>query len=202
MIKTVIFDLGKVIVPFDFSRGYRAMEALCPFPASEIPHRIGRTDLVTRFETGQVGPAEFYSELAGILNLDISFERFGELWASIFLPHTLVPESLVEGLHRRYRTLVLSNTNGLHFPFVLRHYPVLRHFHGYVLSHEVGALKPSPRIYAEAIARAGCRAGECFFTDDVAAYVEGAKKAGMDAVQFHSCGQLEDELRARGISWE
>jgi len=49
VIKTVIFDLGKVIVPFDFKRGYRAMAELCPYAAEDIPKRIGSTDLVRRY---------------------------------------------------------------------------------------------------------------------------------------------------------
>ena len=49
MIKTVIFDLGKVIIPFDFTRGYRGLEQVCGIPAAEIPLRIGATDLVHRF---------------------------------------------------------------------------------------------------------------------------------------------------------
>ncbi len=201
MIKTVIFDLGKVIVPFDFARGYRALEPHCPHAAEVIPARIGSTDLVTRFETGLVEPDVFFREFSELLGLGISYDRFCEIWTSIFLPHTLIPESLLEGLHKRYRLLLLSNTNAIHFPMVRRTYPLLRHFDDYILSHEVRALKPSPRIYQAAIARAECAAHECFFTDDIPAYVEGAKSAGMDAVQFLSCGQLEDELRARGIRW-
>jgi hypothetical protein len=44
MIKTVIFDLGKVIIPFDFTRGYRGLEQVCGIPAAEIPQRIGVPD--------------------------------------------------------------------------------------------------------------------------------------------------------------
>ena len=201
MIKTVIFDLGKVIVPFDFARGYRALAPHCPFAPEDIPARIGSTDLVTRFETGLIEPEEFYGEFRALLELAVSYESFREIWTSIFLPHTLVPESLLEGLHRRYRLLLLSNTNAIHFPMVERTYPLLRHFDDYVLSHRVRALKPSLRIYREAIARAGCEPHECFFTDDIPAYVEGARAAGIDAVQFLSCGQLEGELRARSIQW-
>jgi len=71
-----------------------------------------------------------------------------------------------------------------------------------VLSYRVGALKPAPAIYREAIARAECRPEECFFTDDIADYVAAAKREGIDAVQFESCEQLERELTARGIRWE
>ena len=67
MIKTVIFDLGKVIVPFDFSRGYRTMSEHCSYTPEEIPKRIGSTDLVRRFESGQVEPEQFVEQLCGVL---------------------------------------------------------------------------------------------------------------------------------------
>ena len=72
MIKTVIFDLGKVIVPFDFSRGYRAMAELCPYAPEEIRKRIGSTDLVTRFESGQVPPEQFVEQICAILGLRLA----------------------------------------------------------------------------------------------------------------------------------
>lgn len=201
MIKTVIFDLGKVLIPFDFSRGYRAMEPFCDYPAAEIPKRIAATDLVHRFETGLVEPRDFVEQLSRTLDLRVDYDQFCEIWSSIFLPDTLVPESLLAGIRARYRLLVLSNTNALHFAMVRRNYPLLRHFHDLVLSYEVKAMKPSPAIYREAIVRAQCQPEECFYTDDIAAYVEGARREGIDAAQFESCAQLERDLAARGIRW-
>jgi putative hydrolase of the HAD superfamily len=201
VIKTVIFDLGKVLIPFDFSRGYRAMEKFCAYPAAEIPQRIAATDLVHRFETGLVEPRDFVAQLSRMLELRVTYEQFCEIWSSIFLPATLIPESLLAGIGARYRLLVLSNTNAIHFDMVRQSYPLLRHFHDLVLSYEVKAMKPSPAIYREAIARAQCRPEECFFTDDIPAYVEGARREGIDAVQFESCAQLERDLAARGIRW-
>ena len=202
MIKTVIFDLGKVIVPFDFTRGYRAMAEHTTYTAEEIPKRIARTDLVIRFESGQVAPEDFVTELCGILDCKLEYDHFCEIWSSIFLPETLVTESLVAGLKQRYRLLLLSNTNAIHFTMIRQTYPLLRHFDDYVLSHEVGALKPSPLMYEAAIARARCEPGECFFIDDIPAYVAGAQAAGIDAVQFQSEAQLKTELASRGIRWE
>jgi FMN phosphatase YigB (HAD superfamily) len=202
VIKTVIFDLGKVLIPFDFSRGYRAMEKFCAYPAAEIPQRIGATDLVHRFETGLIEPRDFVAQLSHMLDLRVTYEQFCEIWSSIFLPATLIPEALLAGIGARYRLLVLSNTNAIHFDMVRQSYPLLRHFHDLVLSYEVKAMKPSPAIYREAIARAQCRPEECFFTDDIPAYVEGARREGIDAVQFESCAQLERDLAARGIRWQ
>ena len=201
MIKTIIFDLGGVIVPFDIKLGYARLAPLCGCATEEIPRKLRSTDLVTRFETGQLSSEQFVEELSGMLSMRITYDQFCGIWNCIFLPGTLVPESLLRGLSGRYRMLLLSNTNALHFSMVEAHYPLIRHFHHKVLSYEVGAVKPSPRIYEEAIAHAGCDPEECFFTDDVLPYVEGARRAGIDAVQFQSVPQLERELRARGIQW-
>ena len=202
MFKAVIFDLGKVIVPFDIRRGYAALQPHCAYSLEEVPKRIAATDIVHRFESGQISSEDFVQQFSEILGLKVGYDQFCGLWSSIFLPATLVPETLLEGLRRRYRLLLLSNTNAIHFAMVRENYPMLRHFDDFILSHEVGAMKPDPRIYQAAIERAGCLPEECFFTDDIAPFVEGARRAGIDAVQFESVEQIERELRSRGIEWQ
>jgi putative hydrolase of the HAD superfamily len=196
--KAVIFDLGRVLVNFDFRRGYRELEGLCPYSASEIPVRIQSAGLVKRFETGLIGPRDFYAEFSELLGLTIDYSRFCEIWTSIFT-EALLPESLLESLAARYRLVLLSNTNPIHFEMIRGAYPHLRHFHRLVLSHEVKAMKPQPEIYRAALEAAQCRPEECFFTDDILEYVEGARLLGIDAVQFESREQIERELSARGI---
>jgi len=200
MYKAIIFDLGKVLIHFDFKRGYRALEGLCPYPAAEIPKRIATTNLVERFETGLVEPHDFVSQFSRLLSLDVDYDRFCRIWSSIF-SETLVPESMLEGLAARYRLLLLSNTNAIHFEMIRASYPLLRHFHDLILSYEVKAMKPRPEIYRAAVERAGCRPEECFYTDDIAGYVEAARQFGIDAVHFQSAEQLQGELTARGIVW-
>ena len=125
MIKTIIFDLGKVIVPFDFQRGYDRMAPLCRYSPAEIPERLRGCDLVTRFEEGKIEPDAFVRELSAILELDASYEEFCGIWSSIFLPDTLIQEDLLVALRERYRLLLLSNTNAIHFEMVRRTYPLL-----------------------------------------------------------------------------
>ncbi len=200
MHKAIIFDLGKVLIHFDFRRGYRLLEGLCPYPAAEIPRRIAPTNLVPRFETGLIEPRDFVTELSQLLDLRVDYQKFCEIWSSIFT-EPLLPESLLEGLAARYRLLLLSNTNALHFEMIRGHYPMLRHFHDLILSCEVKAMKPQPEIYRVAIERAGCREEECFYTDDIPEYVEAARQIGIDAVVFRSAVDLEKELAVRGIEW-
>jgi putative hydrolase of the HAD superfamily len=200
MYKAIIFDLGRVLVDFDFERGFQALESFCPYDAAEIRRRIAATDLGERFETGLIEPPDFVAQFSGILDLHMDYAGFCRLWSSIFTD-PLIPEAMLEGLAARYRLVLLSNTNAIHFETIRANYPLLRHFHERILSYEVHAMKPRREIFQAALECCGCRPEECFYTDDIAAYVEAARRLGMDAVQFESLAQLERELKARGIRW-
>ena len=200
MYKAIIFDLGNVLVQFDFERWRRALEGFCPYGAVEIRRRIAATDLVERFETGLIEPPDFVAEISRILDLHMDYADFCKLWSSIFTD-PLIPEAMLEGLAARYRLVLLSNTNAIHFEMIRESYHFLRHFHHSILSYEVHAMKPRREIFQAALECCGCRPEECFYTDDIAAYVEAARRLGLDAVQFESLAQLERELMARGICW-
>ena len=200
MVKTVIFDLGGVIVPFDFAPAYRRMEAWSGLERDEIRTRLMADGLSMKFERGELSPDEFRGELNRRLGASVSHPEFVEMWLSIFTPgKTLIAEELVASLAARYRVLLLSNTTLTHFEWLRANTPHLGHMHGHVLSYAVGAAKPQPEIYAEAIRHAQCEPGECFFTDDVMAYVEGARAVGIDAAQFTGEEGLRGELARRGV---
>lgn len=199
MIKAVIFDLGRVLIPFEFDRGYAQISARTGLGRDEIRGRFQRSGLVVKLESGQIDPEDFVRQTAVLLGMPVTYEEFSEIWSSIFLPETLVPESMVEGIRKQRRTVLLSNTNHIHYSVLQKRYTILSHFDGYCLSHKVGALKPDPRIYEHAISLAQCQPEECFFTDDIPEYVEGARRMGIDAIQFQNADQIAAELRARGI---
>ncbi len=194
-------DLGKVLVDFDFSAGYRALEKCCPYAEAEIRRRIAATDLAMRFETGLMEPRDFCAELCALIELNVDYDRFCAIWNSIF-SGVLVPESMIQGLANRYRMVLVSNTNQIHFEMVRQQYPLLRHFHHKALSYQVKAMKPRPEIFLEAVRLAGCRASECFYADDIPAFTEAARWLGIDAVTFESVAQLSTEMHRRGIAWE
>lgn len=200
MYRAIILDLGNVLVQFDFERWRRALEGFCPYGAVEIRRRIAATDLVERFETGLIEPPDFVAEISRILDLHMDYADFCKLWSSIFTD-PLIPEAMLEGLAARYRLVLLSNTNAIHFEMIRENYPMLRHFHERILSYEVHAMKPRQEIFQAALECCGCLPEECFYTDDIAAYVAAAQRLGIDAVQFESREQLERELKARGICW-
>ena len=161
MIKTIIFDLGGVLIPLDSARSFVAMEPVCDYSAEQIPVILRQTDLIRRFELGEIGCQEFAAQLTSLLGLRVNYQEFCSLWTKPFLPEALVPPDMLERLHQRYRLIALRNTNPIHFEAILQIYPFLSHFDDFVLSYRVGYLKPEASIYEEALRRAGCLLSEC-----------------------------------------
>lgn len=200
MIQTLIFDLGGVIVPLDYRAARAAIQRVSSLSPESIEERIASSGLVEPFETGKLSAEEFYQALSAHLGLKVSYEEFVLLWSALFPAQTLIPEAFLEGLHRRYKLILLSNTNPIHFSYIQRNYPILRHFDAYVLSYQVGVLKPERAMYEAALAAAGCQPEECFYTDDDPRNVEAALRFGFDAELFQGFEQLRQALVRRSIA--
>jgi putative hydrolase of the HAD superfamily len=197
--KALFFDLGNVLVPFDIRRAYAGFRALSPLSVEEMATRLRADGLVTRYECGQVEDQPFFEAFCRLTEVRTTYQRFCELWNSIFLPPTLVPDDLLATLSSNFTMLLLSNTNAIHFRFLEANYPHIRRFHHLVLSHEAGAQKPARKIYDDALAAAGVEPHEAFFTDDLAENIEAARQLGLDAEVFEGVPRLLEHLEARGV---
>src|ERR1700722_4181742 len=92
--KALLFDLGRVLIPFEFSRAYRAMEELTGLETAEIRRRLAATTLFRQFETGLMEQEAFAAEVMRVLDFKCGLAEFGGIWNSIFLPETLIPEGV------------------------------------------------------------------------------------------------------------
>ena len=199
MVKTLIFDLGRVLVNVDFDMGYARMAALAGLSVEEVRDRLQASRLAYAFESGLMPSQEFASRVSELMGITPSFDEFGDIWYSVFHEGPLVPESFIADLHQRYRLVLLSNTNALHYEMLEPRLPVLKHFDDYTLSYLLGTQKPSPAIYRDAVVKAGCAPDECFYTDDIQEYIDGAKAVGLQAAQFRGLVPLVANLRAAGV---
>ena len=95
--------------------------------------------------------------------------------------------------------MLLSNTSVAHFEFVRERYGVLDRFDEFVLSFEVGAMKPEPAIYEAALRAIRCAPGECFYTDDILDYVTAGRRFGLQAEVFTDVPSLRRHLEERGL---
>jgi putative hydrolase of the HAD superfamily len=200
MPKAFIFDLGNVLLPFSHERMYAQVAALCGADAAAVRHAFAHNDIAVRFERGACSEPEFQHELEQ--RLDFSFDRHAlqRAVADIFNPDVTMQRFVDQLRQRGLRLVLLSNTNSVHVRWIESHYSVFDKFDACVFSHLVGALKPEPAIFAEAIRRAECAPAECFYTDDIEAYVVAGRMAGLDAEVFTSSEAFRNHVLQRGIS--
>ena len=166
MNKAVVFDLGKVLVDFDYSIATRKIAARSTLPPDRIHHFIGSSGIVVKYEAGLLTRREFFEEARQAMGFKGTFDEFGEYFADIF---TAIPGMIeLHGALRRRAvpTYIFSNTNDLAIEHVRRNFPFFKNFDGYIFSYEIGAMKPEAKIY-EALEKQAGRSGEdILYLDD------------------------------------
>ena len=208
-IEVIFFDLGNVILPFN---NYQIAEKLCRFSQKEEFQEPGKVfsylfdlqeGVINPFDMGKVSPQEFFQSVRNHLGLSISFEQFVPIWTDIFVEDQEVSE-IIRSLKGKWRLGLLSNTDPLHFSYILSKFPIMSTFEKFILSYEVGFKKPDVRIFQKAIEWASVEPQKILFIDDTKGHVEAALSLGIKGIHFISAQQLKKELRiklnsARGI---
>src|SRR5262245_3625662 len=191
--------MGKVLFDFDFKTFGERMHELTGIEFEPLRAAFTGEQLAIRYESGLLSDAEFYTEVCRRIGCPVSWENFVGAWNSIFQQDPILPEHLIRTLAGKTNLWVVSNTNKLHFDHLTSRHPFLSYFKGYILSHEVGALKPDVRIFQAALKRAGVKAERALFVDDQAANVAAARDLGIDSFQFLGPEQFVTELQRRSL---
>ena len=198
-IEAILFDLGKVIVDFDFQSMLRQLCHSCSKPAEEFEKVFVDPEWALRYERGLVTTREFHEHLCSSGGLEMELSEFCRIWSSIFAEELLISEKLLRELKQRYPLILVSNTNEAHAEHIRQNYSVLDYFDEKIFSFEVGCMKPDRRIYEYAIEASGKPAEALFFTDDRPENIEGARQLGIRAHQFRSESDLIAALQDAGV---
>ena len=194
MISAFLFDIGNVLLRFDFGLALQklAAESGVHDPAA-VRQRLA--PLQEAYEGGRIGRAEFLRETRAVLRYRGTEAGFIAAWEEIFEPNAPMV-ALVERLHGRWPLYLLSNTSDIHLEYIFRRYPVFARFNAGTYSHEVRASKPGPEIYQHAIRAHGLEPGRTFFIDDLLPNIEAARQLGFQAHHYHHerHAALEKEL--------
>jgi len=164
--RVVVFDLGKVLVDFDYSVAIPRIAAHSTVPPAEVQNFFFHSQVLVDYESGHLTRQEFFEAVRKATGFHGTIDQFGGYFADIFTPIPTMIE-LHAGLHQRgIPTYIFSNTNDLAIEHVRRHFPFFRDFDGYIFSYEVKAMKPDARIYAAMENLARRRGPEILYLDD------------------------------------
>lgn len=201
-VEVILFDLGNVILPFNH---FQIAEKLSPFVQRrelQDPQRIfsslfdNEKGLINNFDVGKVSPEEFFQSVKESLDLSISFDEFTPIWNDIFLEDQEVSK-IILSLKERVRLGLLSNTDPLHFHYILSKFPIMMAFDKWILSYEVGFKKPAIEIFQKAMEWASVEPQKILFIDDMKKHVDVAVSLGMQGIHFISASQLKKGLHKK-----
>ena len=199
MIKTIIFDLGHVVIDFDWKPALQKVMTACDASPDEIYAYFTDPANDRLFVEGKISAGDFYEQIQAALGLRLSFEAFRAVYADIFYPMPDV-EAIIKKLEKKYTLGVLSNTNEIHFPYVMEKFPVLNYFDSFILSYEEKTQKPHYEIYARALEVLQSPPNKTVFIDDIQENVIAASQIGMRAIHFSSAEKLIADLNRFGVS--
>jgi glucose-1-phosphatase len=185
-IKHIVFDLGGVILPIDYTRTTQAFRDLGITNFDELYSQAAQTGKFDDFETGKITEAEFLAFLKKYVPEHIQTGELETAWNAMLLDW--IPErlELIQALSGRYNTYLFSNTNSIHQRAFLNSLstqigtPTLEpYFNAVYYSHEFGYRKPHPASFQKLLDNHHLIAAETLFLDDTLQHIEGARQLGI-----------------------
>lgn len=198
MIKSIIFDLGNVIVNVDRSNLYKEWAKNSGRSVNDIKNCYSCCKSIRDFEKGRLNPQEFYKKISDEFGLNIGFEEFKTSYCNIFSLNKKV-EGEIRKLKKHYRLVLLSNTDKLHFEHIKNKFKIVDIFDDYVLSYETGIKKPNPLIFMKAVRKCKASPFSCMYFDDIPEFVMVARIMGVKAFQYKSYEKLISDLKGAKV---
>ncbi len=193
--KAVVFDLGKVLLDFDYGRAAHGLAALSSATAPEIRAALDQSPLLHEYETGLLSTRDFFAEAASRIGFKGDQEAFAARFADIFTP---IDDMIA--LHAELRlagipTFVFSNTNELAIAHIRRNYAFYREFTGHVLSYEETAMKPTTRIYQAVEKVTWLKGADLLYIDDRPENIEEGRRRGWRTLLHVDAAETIGEVR-------
>ncbi|HSJ01594.1 MAG TPA: HAD family phosphatase [Verrucomicrobium sp.] len=190
----LLFDIGNVLVHFDFVPAAKRFAAQSEATEAEVLDRLRpfKDDL----ESGQISDEDFIRESMGLIGFQGTKEDFITTWGDIFTENAPMIE-LVSRLQGTVPLYLLSNTSGLHKDWLFAKFPVFQHFAGGIYSHEAGCMKPRDEIFHLASTTFDLDPAKTFYIDDLIDNIATGNRLGFVSHHYHHDRHsgLESELR-------
>lgn len=183
MINTLIFDFGDVFINLDKPAIERSMNKL---GISTITNEM--LEIAMNYEKGLISTDVFITSFTKKFPM-ISNKEFTIAWNSIILDFPEHRLTFIEHLAslKKYKLILLSNTNELHIEQVIENMSLDRYlrfkncFDQFYLSHEIKLRKPDHSIYEFVLIKNNLIAKNCFFIDDTKENTDAASILGIRA---------------------
>ena len=178
----IVFDLGKVLLDFDYGIAAAKIASLGSVSAEEVKRALNQSPLLLRYEEGLMSGADFFEAVRSATGFRGDIQEFGATFGDIFTPIPAMIQLHGAVRKRNHPTYVFSNTNELAIGHIRRNFPFFNDFDGYIFSYEHRAMKPRVGLY-EAVERVTGRVGDAIvYVDDRPENIEAGAARGWQAI--------------------
>src|ERR1700722_18036065 len=109
----IIFDLGKVLVDFDYTIAAKKIAARSTISMDNLHDFLSSSPLLVQLETGLLTPQQFYSEIQKATGFNGSADEFSGYFTDIFEPMPPMVELHAALRKRQIPTYIFSNTSDI-----------------------------------------------------------------------------------------
>lgn len=213
MIKTLIFDLGGVLVSLNRERCLENFSKNLGFDNfGDYLNAYAQKGFFAKYENGDMDSIEFRDEIRKRCNREnVQDEDIDEAFFT-FLTHVdPYKVKLLMELKKKYHLLLLSNVNPIGWSkccelfYDANEIDIEDVFEKLYLSYRVKASKPGKEIYEYLIKDSGINPEEALFIDDSKANIEAGAEMGLNTLYYDVTKNLEEEvtgkLKELGEEW-
>ena len=193
-IKTIIFDLGAVLLNINYQLTITEFAKLGVKNADSFYSKEVQTNLFNDIESGEISADSFLKLLQKETN-NASKNEVRNAWNAMLIDLPKERIELLKQLKQDFPIYLLSNTNSIHISEFRKKIGETKYQEFYNLfdkvyySHEIGFRKPNKDAFQLILDENNIKANEVLFIDDSPQHIEGANKLG---IQTHHLSDTEE----------
>ncbi|MDP4239047.1 MAG: HAD family phosphatase [Bacteroidota bacterium] len=194
-VNTLIFDLGGVLINLDLNQCILNFKQLGLENVEQYLGKFGQSGFFMQFEKGDISAIKFRNEIRKLTPNLLTDAQIDKAWCSFLLDIPAEKLHILAELRKKFRLVLLSNTNIIHFPnsdeilFTKTGKRLTDYFDKCYLSYEMKMVKPDKEIFENILSSENVQANECLFLDDGLKNIEQAQELG---IQTYLVSERED----------
>jgi len=201
MIKAITFDLDGVYFINGKSNFIDNLEKL-GVPREEAIRVFSKSDEMKKlYKTGKMTDQEFWSFAIKEWGINLTVKEVIEILINGYEVNDEVVKVVREVRKNGYETCICSNNFPARINRLQERFGFLNDFDVVALSYEVGATKPSPKIFQDLVDKAGVNPEEIIFADDNEENLTGAKKLGIQTFFYEGFDKFLEKLKKFNVKW-
>jgi epoxide hydrolase-like predicted phosphatase len=183
-ISTLIFDFGGVLIDLDMNQSILNFKKLGVENVENYLSNFGQSGFFMQLEKGKISADEFRSEIRKMTANTITDKEIDDAWNAFLVRIPSEKLDIVYQLRKKFRVIMLSNTNAIHFPyaeqtfFSYKNRGIDVYFDKCYRSYDMKMAKPDAEIFEAILIQEQVAPNQCLLLDDGPKNIEQAQKLG------------------------